>query len=323
MKFIFITPHLQASGGIITIIRLAESVMALGHRVILATPARIQCGWTRFQVQTAQIPNYQPRDFRDADWVITFGDTPPNTILKWQSKYGKPLLFIQGLHIPEVEIPNIRSGFYAICTTSRWLTDEVRELAPNRKVIEIGFGIEHELFYPDTAPPSGNLVGMIYHPHWVKGMPIGFSAFRLVQQMRPDLNLGLLLLGTNLNGVPHDFQAQLVTNPPRQDIRRSYAACRVWLVPSIYEGLGMPILEAQACGVPVISTDHMGAREFPPESLTVVPICDAGRMAMKIIHLIENQTDRQRQIRAGLQFAAQCTFECMARRLVEGLGNLK
>ena len=45
------------------------------------------------------------------------------------------------------------------------------------------------------------------------------------------------------------------------DLRALYGACDVFLFPSLYEGLGLPVLEAMACGAPVIGADNSSIRE--------------------------------------------------------------
>ncbi|XOZ33097.1 glycosyltransferase family 4 protein [Halomonadaceae bacterium KBTZ08] len=45
------------------------------------------------------------------------------------------------------------------------------------------------------------------------------------------------------------------------ELRRLYAGCEAFLMPSLYEGYGMPLLEAQLCGAPVIHGPHDAMRE--------------------------------------------------------------
>ncbi len=48
---------------------------------------------------------------------------------------------------------------------------------------------------------------------------------------------------------------------PNEDLPGLYAACEAFVLPSIYEGFGMPVLEAQVCGAPVIHGDHASMAE--------------------------------------------------------------
>src|SRR5262249_10181210 len=40
-----------------------------------------------------------------------------------------------------------------------------------------------------------------------------------------------------------------------EELRALYAACRVFVYPSLYEGFGLPLLEAMACGAPVVTSN--------------------------------------------------------------------
>ena len=48
---------------------------------------------------------------------------------------------------------------------------------------------------------------------------------------------------------------------PNEDLRHLYARCHAFVMPSIYEGFGLPLLEAQLCGAPVLHGSHASMRE--------------------------------------------------------------
>jgi glycosyltransferase involved in cell wall biosynthesis len=48
---------------------------------------------------------------------------------------------------------------------------------------------------------------------------------------------------------------------PNAELRHLYARCHAFVMPSIYEGFGMPLLEAQLCGAPVLHGSHPSMRE--------------------------------------------------------------
>jgi glycosyltransferase involved in cell wall biosynthesis len=55
-----------------------------------------------------------------------------------------------------------------------------------------------------------------------------------------------------------------------------YSGCRAFVFPSAYEGFGIPVLEARACGAPVVATDLPELREAGGEGAIYVPPTDAG-----------------------------------------------
>ena len=69
---------------------------------------------------------------------------------------------------------------------------------------------------------------------------------------------------------------------------RQYARATVAVVPSVYEGFGLPVGEAMACGVPVISTTGGALPEVVGDAGVLVPPADSGALARAIHELFEN-----------------------------------
>jgi glycosyltransferase involved in cell wall biosynthesis len=82
---------------------------------------------------------------------------------------------------------------------------------------------------------------------------------------------------------------------------------RVVVCASIYEGLGNAVIEALACGTPVVSTDcPYGPRETLQNGRygTLVPVGDAEAMAAAIEAALERTPDRLPLMRRGLDYTA-------------------
>lgn len=63
---------------------------------------------------------------------------------------------------------------------------------------------------------------------------------------------------------------------PDDDLPAVYAAAEAVLYPSIYEGFGLPVLEALACGTPVLTSDVASLREIYAGRATLLPPGDTG-----------------------------------------------
>jgi glycosyltransferase involved in cell wall biosynthesis len=78
-----------------------------------------------------------------------------------------------------------------------------------------------------------------------------------------------------------------------------YARSTLAVVPSIYEGFGLPAGEAMACKVPVISTTGGALPEVVGDAGVLVPPGDAKALQAMIIDLLDNPDKRDRLARAG------------------------
>ncbi len=63
------------------------------------------------------------------------------------------------------------------------------------------------------------------------------------------------------------------------DLVALYAAARLFVYPSRHEGFGLPVLEAMACGAPVVASDVAALREVAGDAATFAPPGDAGALA--------------------------------------------
>jgi glycosyltransferase involved in cell wall biosynthesis len=96
-----------------------------------------------------------------------------------------------------------------------------------------------------------------------------------------------------------------------------YRRSTLLLLPSEREGFGLPLLEAMACGLPVVASDIAALREIGGEAARYSPVGDIqsfSRHAMNLIHAPKNQPDNIRQIRqACLKRARHFSWERCAR----------
>ena len=86
-----------------------------------------------------------------------------------------------------------------------------------------------------------------------------------------------------------------------REIRELYARSAIAIIPSEYEGFGLPAGEAMACGVPVVSSDGGALPEVVGDAGVVVPAKDPHALATSVGMLLDNPDLRNDFARRGRQ----------------------
>jgi glycosyltransferase involved in cell wall biosynthesis len=94
-----------------------------------------------------------------------------------------------------------------------------------------------------------------------------------------------------------------------EDLRALYSSCRAFVYPSLYEGFGLPPLEAMACGAPVITSRIPSIMETVGNAASLVSPTDERELAQNIIRMLTDASERDHRSRAGLQRAAEFSWE--------------
>jgi glycosyltransferase involved in cell wall biosynthesis len=84
-----------------------------------------------------------------------------------------------------------------------------------------------------------------------------------------------------------------------EELVRQYARASIAIVPSIYEGFGLPAGEAMACGVPVICTTGGALPEVAGDAAILVPPGDVNQLVRAIVDLLSQPESAQAMGNAG------------------------
>ena len=101
------------------------------------------------------------------------------------------------------------------------------------------------------------------------------------------------------------------------ELRALYSACRIFIYPSLYEGFGLPPLEAMACGAPVIAGRVPALQEVLGNAARLVDPLDVEALAGSIVELMENEEERRRLASDGPKHAAKFSWAETARRTLQ------
>jgi glycosyltransferase involved in cell wall biosynthesis len=130
--------------------------------------------------------------------------------------------------------------------------------------------------------------------------PLPSYGFKLVRKLK-------------LDGLVH-FTGRLT----REELVKHYLAAEIAVVPSLYEGFGLPAAEAMACGVPVIATTGGALPEVVGDAGILVPPRNADALAAAIKQLLADKQAQQRMSEAGRKRVREkFSWEQAARKTLE------
>jgi len=100
------------------------------------------------------------------------------------------------------------------------------------------------------------------------------------------------------------------------DLPALYRNATLFAFPSLYEGFGLPVLEAMACGVPVVCSNASSLPEVAGDAALLVHPLDTGALAQALARVLEDADLRREMIAKGLAQATRFTWEQAARQLL-------
>lgn len=178
------------------------------------------------------------------------------------------------------------------------------------KVVAIQNGVDTEFFHPgvDGSPVKelfGDrivlFVGSLAHTHSYKGVEFLVRAAHYIRPTFPDARI--VVVGSGPLKRPLEAMARrqgvgdmvrFVGHVPRDELPRYYAAASVKVLPSVSraEGFGLALLEAMACGKPVVGTNVGGIPFFvrDGENGFLIPPRDPKAIAQAVIEILSDQT---------------------------------
>jgi glycosyltransferase involved in cell wall biosynthesis len=198
-------------------------------------------------------------------------------------------------------------------------------LAPDR------INVIYEAASPEFVPASGDAVAQVRRRY---GLPDRFllhvgtieprkNLTRLVEALQSlheaGLTIPLLIAGgkgwlyealfRRLEQLDVGRHVQFSGYVASEDLPALYSAATAVAVPSVYEGFGLPVLEAMACGTPVVSSNASSLPEIGGEAAAYFDPHDVGAMA-ESIHAVWTDADRRAEMRRlGLSQSARFSWE--------------
>jgi glycosyltransferase involved in cell wall biosynthesis len=136
--------------------------------------------------------------------------------------------------------------------------------------------------------------------------------YKLAPEMRQNLESFAAELGI------HGDQLLLTGFVPDRELSALYRLCGLFVFPSLYEGAGLPILEAMACGAPVIGSNVSSVPEILGDLRATFDPADADDIARSIARTLDDEIELERLRRVSEERTAHFTWDRVARKMVEG-----
>ncbi len=102
---------------------------------------------------------------------------------------------------------------------------------------------------------------------------------------------------------------------PDGDLPGLYSLATLFVYPSLYEGFGLPLLEALACGAPVVASDNSSLPEVAGDAAVLVDPRDTEGLAAAIMRLLDDENLREDLARRGPAQANKFSWDASARQL--------
>lgn len=242
-------------------------------------------------------------------------------------------------HYARMVLPHLARRARGVITGSAAAKSEIVEWlrVPAERVHVIPYGVD-EVFRP-VAPddPRASAVRRRY------GLP---SAFILaVGSIEPRKNLPRLLeavhqLRAERGGVdialvhagPEGWQPETARRAvqrlglsevtrflgyvPLEDLAILYSLARVFAYPSLWEGFGMPVLEAMACACPVVTSNVSSLPEVAGDAAVQVNPASTDDLARGIASVLDDEALRKRLVARGVERASRFTWARAARETI-------
>jgi glycosyltransferase involved in cell wall biosynthesis len=240
---------------------------------------------------------------------------------------------------PLVHRPNLRDGLLmradawgirraaAVLAVSEWTAGELRsQLAiPDERLHVVPEGVDTSRFRPAAPQPAaGRYLLFVGSEQPRKNLRTLVRALAVVTRYPRHADLGLVKVGSP--GGPeapyrHRFLEEvraagvadrlvLPGRVPHEELLSWYSGAECLVIPSLAEGFGLPVLEAMACGCPVIVPAETAQAEVGGfAAARYRPATDAGALAAAIRRLLDAPRYREEVRRRGFRRARELSWE--------------
>jgi glycosyltransferase involved in cell wall biosynthesis len=161
-----------------------------------------------------------------------------------------------------------------------------------------------------------------------KNLQLLIRCFSQIIESNPSLNVNLVLVGVSGWKNNEIFQ-EAVKNPrvksriiftgflPDEDLSPIYSGATAFVYPSLYEGFGLPPLEAMQCGTPVITSNTSSLPEVVGDAGITIDPKQEDDLCQALLDIINDSNLRDRLSQQGIERAKLFSWEKCAKQTIE------
>jgi glycosyltransferase involved in cell wall biosynthesis len=319
LKITFLAPHIRIAGGVRAILTYADRLAGRGHDVTVVVPAKrpwvawwrnvsdLGPDWIRgFRPRVRWVAAWDPARLPHADALLATAWQSADAVARAPVSAGRKFYLVQHYESLYHGDPARVDATYALplqkIVISTWLKDIMRERfksAAEVLVTPVDRGLFHQI---EGARSNDALrVLMLHHEYAWKGVREGLEAIAAVKVRHPDVRLVGFGVKRPREALPYD---EFLENLPQKLLAMLYSRCPIFLCPSWDEGLGMPPMEAMACGAALVTFDNGGCRDYALdcETALVAPRRDVAALTEALERMVSDAALRERIARQGQAF---------------------
>ena len=221
-------------------------------------------------------------------------------------------------------LPKLTRRVTSIITVSNFVKVRLIEIydLPPEKVYVTHLGVDHTLFVPASQEKIDffKKKHQISRPYLVtvSGLSKRKNLRRLVQAWSAgplSKELELVIIGVarlpfaSKSDLPKSRGVRFIGYIPDKDLPVAYSGAIAALYVSLYEGFGLPVLEAMACGTPVVTSNVTALPEVVGDAAVLVDPYDVDSIAEGIRRVVEDSALRETLRRKGIERARQFSWD--------------
>lgn len=234
-----------------------------------------------------------------------------------------------------------------VTTVSNSTRDDIlnrKKLNP-RRVVTVYLAAAPELFYPVDNPveigavrlkyqlPEGNYFLSLHSLGLHKNMKHLIDCFKQMVAQEKINDLSLVICGGNKNSVASSIESYHLTETDLkniyftgfvddEDLAAIYSGAMGFIFPSLYEGFGLPLLEAMQCGCPVISSDTSSMPEVVGDAGFLVSPTDRDGLCEAMLKLYNHRDIRSKLAKLSSDRAMIFSWEKTVKATLEIYKNI-